>query len=190
MTHNTTLGEGRAVSCRTLVDVLRWRAETQPERLAYVFLRDGEVEAGRWTYADVAAQAGRVAALVRERCRQGDRALLIHPSGLDFIAAFLGCLCAGIVAVPVAAPRRARDLQRLKPLADDADPAVVLTTSETSRALGFAEHARWRGVPVLACDAHALTGGDDGRVDRTDDGLLSVTTAARAIAPDDLALLQ
>jgi amino acid adenylation domain-containing protein len=191
MTHSTSHEGGRVASRRTLVDILRWRAEAQPDRLAYVFLRDGEVEEARWTYRDLAAQASRVAALLRARCRQGDRALLLYPPGLDFIAAFLGCLSAGVVAVPVAAPRRAREIERLRPVAADARPAVVLTTVGMARSLGLGGHWSFDDVsapvPVLACDeawrdsagAGAALAGAEGP-EGTD----------LVVAADDLALLQ
>ena len=38
----------------------------------------------------------------------GERALLLYPPGLDFIAAFFGCLYAGVVAVPAYPPRLER----------------------------------------------------------------------------------
>jgi acyl-CoA synthetase (AMP-forming)/AMP-acid ligase II len=58
----------------------------------------------------------------------GERALLLYPAGLDFIAGFLGCLYAGVVAVPVYPPRRNRSMTRIQAIADDAEAKVALTT--------------------------------------------------------------
>ena len=58
----------------------------------------------------------------------GERALLLYPAGLEFIAAFFGCLYAGVVAVPVYPPRRNRSLNRIQAIADDAEAQVALTT--------------------------------------------------------------
>jgi len=60
---------------------------------------------------------------------QGERALLLYPSGLEFIAAFFGCLYAGVVAVPVYPPKRNQNLFRLLSIVNDAQAKLALTTS-------------------------------------------------------------
>lgn len=93
----------------TLADVLRRRAEEQPDRLAYAFLPDGELRGEeteqRLTYAELHAHATSLAARLQQMGAQGSRALLLYPTGLDYVTAFFGCLCAGTVAVPAYPPR-------------------------------------------------------------------------------------
>src|SRR6185369_8758990 len=116
----------------TLVELLRWRALEQPDRLSYSFLVDGEKEEGRLTYAELDRQARAIGVLL-QRCKvEGERALLLYPSGLDFIAAFFGCLYSGAIAVPVYPPdpaRLNRTLPRFLAIVNDAKPLIVLTTS-------------------------------------------------------------
>ena len=57
--------------------------------------------------------------------------MLIHPSNLDFIKAFLGTLQAGMVAVPAMAPRANEGVQRLIRIANNADIAAVLAADDT-----------------------------------------------------------
>src|SRR5207253_2034291 len=59
----------------------------------------------------------------------GDRVLLLYPPGLEYIAAFFGCLYAGAIAVPAYPPRHNRNLLRLQALVADAQAMVALTTS-------------------------------------------------------------
>jgi amino acid adenylation domain-containing protein len=59
----------------------------------------------------------------------GERALLLYPPGLDYLAAFFGCLYAGVVAVPAYPPRNQRNTPRIKAIASDAQAAITLTTS-------------------------------------------------------------
>src|SRR5438132_9456546 len=116
----------------TLVDLLRWRAVHQAERRAYTFLTDGETAQVHLTYAALDLQARAIAALLQQHASAGDRALLLYPPGLDYIAAFFGCLYAGLVAVPAYPPNPMhldRTLPRLRALAHDAQPRVALTTS-------------------------------------------------------------
>ena len=68
--------------------------------LALCLLQDGEVESGTLTYQELDQQAQNIAAYLGQRVNVGDCALLLYPSGLEFIAAFMGCLYAGVVAVP------------------------------------------------------------------------------------------
>lgn len=89
------------------VELLRWIAATVREKPA------GEVFA-RWydaqgrvsethTFEGLWAEAGRIAHELRVAwgLSKGDRVVLCFGFGLDFFAAFLGCLRAGVLAVPV-----------------------------------------------------------------------------------------
>jgi amino acid adenylation domain-containing protein len=113
----------------TLIDVLRWRAIHQPDKRAYTFLPDGETEIFL-TYGMLEQRARAIAMQLQSICSPGDRALLLYPSGLDFIAAFFGCLYAGAIAVPAYPPRRNQNLTRLQSIAIDAQPTVALTTQD------------------------------------------------------------
>jgi len=114
----------------TLVDLLQGRAAGWSERLAYVYLEDGENETRRVTYAQLDAWARAIAALLQDRDMAGERALLLYPPGLDFIAAFFGCLYAGVVAVPAYPPRRNRPSPRIQGIVADARPQIALTTGQ------------------------------------------------------------
>lgn len=61
----------------------------------------------------------------------GKPVLLLLPPGLDYIAAFFGCLYAGALAVPAYPPNRARSgqtLTRLAAVAQDSGATHALTT--------------------------------------------------------------
>jgi acyl-CoA synthetase (AMP-forming)/AMP-acid ligase II len=113
---------------RSLVDLLRDRAENTPERLAYTFLLDGETKAAPVDHRELDRRARSVAAGLRDLAAPGDRALLLFHPGLDYVAGFLGCLYAGVVAVPIYPPRLNRPDARLEAVTLDAQPAVALTT--------------------------------------------------------------
>ncbi|MDP9122360.1 MAG: AMP-binding protein, partial [Acidobacteriota bacterium] len=66
----------------TLDGLLRWRAARQPDRTAYIFLRDGETESARLTYAELDRWAAAIASRLLERGAAGERVLLLFPPGL------------------------------------------------------------------------------------------------------------
>src|SRR5437016_3297248 len=80
----------------TLLDLLRWRAEKQSDRLAYRFLLDGEHEAVTLTYGELDRRARAIGAWLQETLPPSDRpVVLLHRPGLDFLNAFFGCLYGG-----------------------------------------------------------------------------------------------
>ena len=112
----------------TLVELLRHRARCQAKDTAYTILLDGENERYDLTYEELDRQARAIGAWLQFLDLAGERALLLYPAGAEFIAAFFGCLYAGVVAVPVYPPRRNRSLARIQAIADDAEAKVALTT--------------------------------------------------------------
>ncbi len=130
----------------TLVDLLGYRAQNQSDQTAYTFLEDGETEAGRLTYKELDRQARAIAFRLQSLDATGSRALLLYPPGLEFIAAFFGCLYAGVVAVPAYPPRRNQNMARLQAIVGSSQAAVALTTTSL---LGNIEQ-RFAESPELA----------------------------------------
>ncbi len=112
-----------------LVDLLRHRASHQAHDRAFLYLVDGEDEEIVITYSQLDQQARAIAAYLTARGLTGERALLLYPAGLDFIAAYFGCLYAGVVAVPAYPPRRNRSLNRIQSIVDDCQAKVALTVA-------------------------------------------------------------
>lgn len=119
----------------TLVDLLRWRAGgqggNQPDRVGWRFLADGEREAGCFSYAELDARAQAIAGWLQSQFPAGERVLVTCPSGLDYVAAFFGCLYARMVAVPVPLPDSLapRLRGRLPAILSSAGARGALTTS-------------------------------------------------------------
>ena len=72
--------------------------------LTYLDGKGNEIEVQ--TFSDVLDCAKRIGAYIQREMglKPGDRAVLLYPPGQEFILAFLGCIYAGIVAVPVYPP--------------------------------------------------------------------------------------
>lgn len=113
------------------MDVLRYWAEQVPNQRAFCFT-DGEQEEACLTYAQLDAKARAIGARLQALGLQGERALLLYGPGLDFVTGFLGCLYAGMVAIPAYPPRKNRNTSRIQAISDDAGAKVALTVSEVA----------------------------------------------------------
>ncbi|MEH2206146.1 MAG: amino acid adenylation domain-containing protein [Nostoc sp.] len=114
----------------TVVELLRLRSSTQPDRDAFTFLLDGETEQTTLTYQELDRRSRQIAAQLQALGLTGERALLLYPAGLDFLVAFFGCLYAGVVAVTAYPPRNERNTPRIKAISIDAQAAIALTTTD------------------------------------------------------------
>jgi acyl-CoA synthetase (AMP-forming)/AMP-acid ligase II len=113
-------------SAGTLVELLEQRALSPVG--GYTFIKD-DICVGELSLAQLAAQAKAIAVRLGREASPGARALLLYRPGLDFLTAFFGCLYAGIIAVPLPSPERARlkrALPRLQAIVDDAVPSLIL----------------------------------------------------------------
>ena len=113
-----------------MLELLRNQAANNPDGMAFEFLddRDGLSQV---TFAELDRLARIIAARLQLELRPGDRALLVYPAGIEFIAAFFGCLYAGVVAVPATYPKPKRPMPRLQRIALDCDAHIALSTAQT-----------------------------------------------------------
>ncbi|BAY99593.1 amino acid adenylation domain protein [Tolypothrix tenuis PCC 7101] len=116
-------------SCSTLIEILQYRSQYQPHKEAFRFLQDGENTVITLTYQELDRRSRAIASQLQSMGMAGERALLLYPPGLDFLAGFFGCLSAGVVAVPAYPPHNQRNTPRIQAIIADAQAAVALTTS-------------------------------------------------------------
>jgi acyl-CoA synthetase (AMP-forming)/AMP-acid ligase II len=83
---------------------------------------------------------GDVATALQRMAVPGEHALLLYPPGLEFLAAFFGCLYAGVLAVPVHLPRRHQAAPWLPTIRADTGASLALTT--------LAVRTSWATLPL------------------------------------------
>ncbi|WP_086562266.1 AMP-binding protein [Streptomyces africanus] len=103
-------------------------AALRPDDVAYVFASSEKGSEHEVGYRELEHSALNVAAFLQTTAQRGDRVLLLLPPGLDYLTAFLGCLYAGMVAVPLYPPRPGAKLDRVEAVVRDCRPAHALTT--------------------------------------------------------------
>jgi len=121
-----------SLKSKNFVSLVQKIALHSPQKIAYIFLEDGSAESARITYGELDKKARAVAAYLQNKNLFGERILLLFPTGLDFIIAFIGCLYAGVVSVSVPASSF-HDIKKRKEFIDavikDANIVGILTVS-------------------------------------------------------------
>lgn len=100
-----------ASNARTLIEVLRFHAESDPQRTHVHFYADqGDGEA--MSHGALLEAARCVAGGLGERgVVPGDTVAIMLPTGRDYLSAFFGIMLAGAVAVPIYPPARRSQLE-------------------------------------------------------------------------------
>lgn len=138
----------------SVVDLLRTWADVQPDKMLYRFLRAGEKggstfapiadpdsipESEGYTYGAMDRQARRIAVWLRQRVQPGECVVLAFPPGPEYLAAYFGCLYAGVIAVPAYPPRRNQRDARLRAIIADAEVKIGLTSTSLVESIQAAE---------------------------------------------------
>ncbi|TFF13345.1 amino acid adenylation domain-containing protein [Pseudomonas sp. BCA14] len=136
---------------RTLVQSLQRRAAQTPDQVALRFLAESAEHCVVLSYRDLDQRARTIAAALQANAAMGDRAVLLFPSGPDYVAAFFGCLYAGVIAVPAYPPESTRrhHQERLLSIIKDAEPRLLLTIASLGDGLAQIDNA----PPVLSVDS-------------------------------------
>jgi acyl-CoA synthetase (AMP-forming)/AMP-acid ligase II len=152
------------VASADFVSLVRGQVESFGDTRAFTYLRevDRELVEDRVGYAQLDSDARAIAGWLAQRPEADRPVLLLYIDGIDFLRAFLGCLYAGVIAVPAPIPTDARSLKRSAAMFDDAGIGLVLTTSAVLepltawlRDIGLADR-----MPCVATDAEPLADPD------------------------------
>jgi acyl-CoA synthetase (AMP-forming)/AMP-acid ligase II len=122
-------------SSSSLIDIIRDRAERQPDDTAYAFLDAGEHEGARITWSALDRRCRALGGAIAARVRPGSRVLILFPPGIEFAIGFFGALYGGAIAVPAYPPsggRTGRAVARLRALSVDADFSLVVAPASVA----------------------------------------------------------
>lgn len=131
------------------------------------------------SFAELDYKARQVAAGLQRKLKPGDRAVLLYPSGLEYLTAFMGCLYANVIAVPLYPPRtRKAGMQRLVTVVENATPSAFLTTQslKETKYSAFAQHESLADIEIITSESLERVKVED--------------WTAPVISPDDIAFLQ
>ncbi|MEX0731419.1 MAG: fatty acyl-AMP ligase [Aquisalimonadaceae bacterium] len=90
----------------TILACMFRHAEETPGKVIYTSLERGESLRDTCTYAQLRDRVCAIANALSDLEYEGERALVLYANPVEFVQLFLGCLAAGVIAVPVAVPSR------------------------------------------------------------------------------------
>lgn len=118
------------MSFRDLLHMFEERAQRHPEKILYTFLPGSITEPRHLTYGDLDREARELAAKLQRRAKPGDRLLLLFPCDQNYILAFVACIYAGMIPVPLYPPHSPKALEKLQTVAANCGARAFLSTGE------------------------------------------------------------
>jgi acyl-CoA synthetase (AMP-forming)/AMP-acid ligase II len=156
----------------SVLETFRAGRESSPDRPLYTIVDDAGQDARHLTVGAAHDATAAVAGFLHHACglRPGDRAILAYTPSMEFVTAFIGCLRAGVIPVPVPPPHPGRGsdpgLQGLAAMCAISGARAILANREYLRwrrvggALGALRGARsrWPRLPWHATDDASVGG--------------------------------
>jgi acyl-CoA synthetase (AMP-forming)/AMP-acid ligase II len=162
---------------RNVGEVLADRAERHPDRAAFVLDPGFDKAPQKVSYRELNRRAQWRADELRSRLAPGSRVVLALPTGPEFVEAYLGCLIAGLVAVPVPAagssPSSSPAARRLEAVIRGCGAGLVLPGADQEAGAGW---VAWPGE--FAAGAEPRETFDRNTVDRDTLAVLQYTSGS------------
>jgi amino acid adenylation domain-containing protein len=173
------------INTKNIVDVLASRAKIQSDKIAYTFLSNKENSEEHITYEELDLHARTIAAFLHDIKAEGKRALLLYPSCLEYIIAFMGCLYAKVIAVPAYPPHFRRINIRLNMIIENCKASIILTNDNVYNKRHFLE----RNNPDLYL-LHWINTSNLSKIDIKESKNLAKQIKVPNIEDNDIAFLQ
>lgn len=128
---------------KTIRDVVDYYDGLKPDAVAFTFLTfelENRTET-HITYKELKDRALAVRSALFDLRADGERVLLLYPPGFDYICAFLGCLYAGVTAVPAYPPLGQRAVNRFMHIVNDSGAKFILTDRTVATLIREDRHA-------------------------------------------------
>ncbi len=115
---------------QTILQVLEEHSKVSSQEKAYYYVNLPEGKLSSITYRELFYNSLITAHKISRVCKKESTAVLIYPSGFEFIYTFLGCLYAGVIAIPIALPRRNQKVGLFESILDKTKPSLLLTSEK------------------------------------------------------------
>ncbi|NOQ70384.1 MAG: AMP-binding protein [Crocinitomix sp.] len=110
-------------------------ALSQPDKTAFIFLKDGEEQEICVSYSALWEKVNKYGGSLSNLKLFQKPVLLLYPTGIEYVEAFLSCLSAGVIAIPVYPPRSSKHADRLVHILENSGATTILTTKKSKEKL-------------------------------------------------------
>ena len=129
------------------MSVLEKTTKTHKHKVFATWYNDKGKPTDKYTFQEIWEEAGGIAHYLRveQNLAKGDRVILCYSFGLQFFAAFLGCLRAGVVAVLIYPPNPAnltKSLPKMNKVTEDCGARFILLDTNVSRLMKLSLRSR------------------------------------------------
>jgi acyl-CoA synthetase (AMP-forming)/AMP-acid ligase II len=164
----------------TVLDRLLARADREPDRRAYVYLSESGAEAGALTFRNLAERAASAAAALARRRPKPPLAVLLFPTGPEFITAYFACLMAQVAAIPVPMPLPNRPPHGLEAIVEATGVGIALCAAASAETLerSLAPVPRLAGLDLKPIETLSGNGSLPGRPAADDIAFLQFTSGS------------
>ncbi|MDT8394307.1 MAG: AMP-binding protein [Bacteroidales bacterium] len=135
-----------------LVEMLDDKALKYAEKIAIIELNHQGHEIGSITYHDLMQRSQSLAAVLLENDQKRDACLVMLSPGIDYVAAILGCIYAGIPAIPSFPPRPNKKNERFRSIVSSAKPSSVILDKDSQ--IRLEKSALNSGIQLAAAEIH------------------------------------
>lgn len=139
----------------SLIDILMNHANRQGDETAYVHWLPNQEIHQRVSFQQLHHRTQAIASALQQQLPAGSRIVLAFPTGIDFIVSFMGCLYAGMIAVPVYPPFAKKEWPRFVNIVQDCGASLICTRSERIELMqdGCKQYQSIQHIPCFAVDA-------------------------------------
>ena len=141
---------------------LEYWAEHAPDKVAFHFLGEKDGDVSSISFSELLDRTQAVASALLQSAHPGDRVVLTYHPGIEFFVAFLGCIQAGLIAVPVYPPTSAKHWPRFIKIVLNCAAQVICTTHNLAQQshAGIATSPLLSQVKILETDGLSTPGQD------------------------------
>jgi len=113
---------------RNILSYLELQAVQRCDKTAFIYLKDGEVEAQSISFSQLQQQSYSLGVALAGKFERNTRVIIALHDGIDFIRAFLGSIYAGLIPVPVKPAFNNESRAKLIRIIEDCQPQGIFLT--------------------------------------------------------------
>jgi acyl-CoA synthetase (AMP-forming)/AMP-acid ligase II len=126
----------------SLIATFQNQVEAFPNKVAFTHLTGNCAVKEEVTFQELECRSLKVAVALSEHCQAQECVIILIDDPIHFIEAFWGCICAGVIAVPVPVARYEKSWLRLSNIVADSRATTILTDDKTLSSIKISSQAR------------------------------------------------